>query len=820
MRKLHLSRHGSVSINTTTRTNDDDRDMLADSLRSVTEDPRPLIIPDPLSLSLRSEVSTSSNSSRLSSRLLYTQKKLRDLETQFGTGSRGYKSSSRVKNLDSSMKKMPPPPPRDPRTKRLAFEEEADSLDDTRGIDSLDEDDAGWKRQFESSTGSSASAWALLAGSRRNETKRTEGGGGGGSVTAQIIRKLHAELADRDRALSYTKSESMEASRRADIERQRADAAERLGRRMESTIRQEQQNLALMTQELSHQRDQDELRSSIRREQQNAEFQQLREENERSKQRVWVEEQSLNLEADFCTSWQRECREEKESLRRMRNSIETLESTVEAEAELCSSLTSRTMRGDESLEVLREELKECDHVEREHLRKVDRLEEILQKRESFDALRRSTKDRSFEMKEQELEQTIQYMKQRETDFRERELEDKKELQRVLEKRYRNEIEIAVEEAEKTGAKFARDEVSRRHASHEHAMKGLRNANELRIEEHERAMRDVREEHERAMRDHEMKTKTELEKLRASEEQNRVALEQSRVEKKAHVLKYENEVLQASKFRASEEAWLEMARNAEEAQMRISNEAADSLRQQRESMRKELESEKRFAKEASVDVQRLIEEQTDAMSRGDLKVRELQSEISDMKRDLETVDMLKVRIATVNSDHINMEKEITDVKRKYQDEITSLESTSKSSCREQIGRMARAEHHAIGNLQREIEEGTKQAERSTEEIATMREMLSVVRREETEAIRHVEMEAAKMIKNSEDRAVEVFASRHQDSIAEEWEEQESQIRLKLRRVRNQYIPSVVSLFFKHTHTLTQISGAMGHASDAIGIGHGN
>ena len=155
MRKLHVSRSGSVSIDTSM-----DRDMLSESLRQVAEDP-PLLMQreeeDPLSLSLRSEVSTTS-SSRLSSRLLYTQKKLRDLEEQFGMGSRGYKSSPRNTRgyVSSSTKKMPPPPPRTRDSgqrdlgKRLAFEEETDSLDEIRGQDSLDEDEAsGWKKQFE-----------------------------------------------------------------------------------------------------------------------------------------------------------------------------------------------------------------------------------------------------------------------------------------------------------------------------------------------------------------------------------------------------------------------------------------------------------------------------------------------------------------------------------------------------------------------------------------------------------------------------------------------------------------------------------------------
>ena len=79
MRKLHISRNGSVSIDTSMN-----RDMLSDSLRQVAEDPPLLMrgeVKDPLSLSLRSEMSaTSHGRSRLSSRLLYTQKKLRDLE--------------------------------------------------------------------------------------------------------------------------------------------------------------------------------------------------------------------------------------------------------------------------------------------------------------------------------------------------------------------------------------------------------------------------------------------------------------------------------------------------------------------------------------------------------------------------------------------------------------------------------------------------------------------------------------------------------------------------------------------------------------------
>ena len=116
-----------------------------------------------------------------------------------------------------------------------------------------DDDASGWKKQFENSTGSSASAWALLAGSRvrHNETKRSEGSGG--SVTGQIIRKLHAELADRDRALSYARSEVAEANRRADIEKRRADASRNTtGERR--TNSQEQQSLALMKQELTSER--------------------------------------------------------------------------------------------------------------------------------------------------------------------------------------------------------------------------------------------------------------------------------------------------------------------------------------------------------------------------------------------------------------------------------------------------------------------------------------------------------------------------------------------------------------------------------------
>ena len=464
-----MSRSGSVSIDTSM-----DRDMLSESLRQVAEDP-PLLMQreeeDPLSLSLRSEVSTTS-SSRLSSRLLYTQKKLRDLEEQFGVGSRGYKRSPRSTRggfVSSSTKKMPPPPPRtrDLGTrvdlgKRLAFEEETDSLDEIRGQDSLDEDDdaSGWKKQFENSTGSSASVWALLAGSRgvrHNDTKRSEGSGG--SVTGQIIRKLHAELADRDRALSYARSETAEANRRADIEKRRADASEKHGRRTENRIRQEQQSLALMRQELSHHKDQESLRSSIVREQQGLEIQQLRDEHATERGRVRVEEQSLKLEADFCTSWQRECREERDCLRRMRNANETLESTMEAEAELCTSLTSRTMRADEALEKFREELRELDGIEREHLRKVDRLEEKLQERESFDVLRRSTRDKSFEMKEQELREQIERLQISAMKSR-KEYEAAKESQRLLKSRYEKEIESVRDDAEKTGARFARDEVSR------------------------------------------------------------------------------------------------------------------------------------------------------------------------------------------------------------------------------------------------------------------------------------------------------------------------------------------------------------------------
>ena len=55
-----------------------------------------------------------------------------------------------------------------------------------------------------------------------------------------------------------------------------------------------------MKQELSHQKDQDILRSSIIREQQGSEIQQLRDEHAAERERVRVEEQSLKLEADFC----------------------------------------------------------------------------------------------------------------------------------------------------------------------------------------------------------------------------------------------------------------------------------------------------------------------------------------------------------------------------------------------------------------------------------------------------------------------------------------------------------------------------------------
>ena len=132
---------------------------------------------------------------------------------------------------------------------------------------------------------------------------------------------------------------------------------------------------------------------------------------------------------------------------------------MEAEAELCTSLTSRTMRADEALEKFREELRELDGIEREHLRKVDRLEEKLQERESFDVLRRSTRDKSFEMKEQELREQIERLQISAMKSR-KEYEAAKESQRLLKSRYKKEIESVRDDAEKTGARFARDEVSR------------------------------------------------------------------------------------------------------------------------------------------------------------------------------------------------------------------------------------------------------------------------------------------------------------------------------------------------------------------------
>ena len=105
----------------------------------------------------------------------------------------------------------------------------------------------------------------------------------------------------------------------------------------------------------------------------------------------------------------------------------------------------------------------------------------------------------------------------------------------------------------------------------------------------------------------------MDSFEEKKDQERIVFEKLEREKKALVLEYENEIVEASKFKASEEAWMELARNAEEAQIRISNEASESLRQQQESYRKELESEKRFAN-ASLDVQRLIDEQTEAISR--------------------------------------------------------------------------------------------------------------------------------------------------------------------------------------------------------------
>ena len=74
-------------------------------------------------------------------------------------------------------------------------------------------------------------------------------------------------------------------------------------------------------------------------------------------------------------------------------------------------------------------------------------------------LRRSTRDKSFEMKEQELREQIERLQISAMKSR-KEYEAAKESQRLLKLRYEKEIESVRDDAEKTGARFARDEVSR------------------------------------------------------------------------------------------------------------------------------------------------------------------------------------------------------------------------------------------------------------------------------------------------------------------------------------------------------------------------
>ena len=100
-------------------------------------------------------------------------------------------------------------------------------------------------------------------------------------------------------------------------------------------------------------------------------------------------------------------------------------------------------------------------------------------------------------------------------------------------------------------------------------------------------------------------------------------------------------------------------------------------------------------------------------------------IRDLRDEIETVKMLENRIATVNEDQLNMEKQIEEVESKYRNELSTMQIDSESSSREQVGRMARRSIISV-QLQREIEEGGETNQISTEEIARLHKTLSMVR----------------------------------------------------------------------------------------------
>eukprot|EP00940_MAST-03C_sp_MAST-3C-sp2_P000059 g59.t1 len=319
----------------------------------------------------------------LQSRLRKTTEKLLDLERQLLEGSGGVgtpagtfsrpgvlsdenRSMTSSKNMSANdlissrrsarsftqsfgKTSMLPPPPRPPKgitvESDLHFE---DSIEEVRapspaiGIDSLDEDgilaqqddDAAlWKKKFGGDSTSSNSntqssiVWNALNGfastrsSRRTSARRTPNVTGGSvgfdgndtdvvrkSVTGRIIRTLHAELAEKDRQLRNAREEVVEADKRI------AEAQELASRKTSEIHRQK-----------------------IEAERSERELEALQAENQRVARRLWIEQQSLTLEADYCASLQNEWR----SARHEATTVQLRTDQLKHESQLCAELNAR-----------------------------------------------------------------------------------------------------------------------------------------------------------------------------------------------------------------------------------------------------------------------------------------------------------------------------------------------------------------------------------------------------------------------------------------------------------------------------------------------